>query len=142
MSSNLAILVALQAALALTTIAQGSSSQLMDARQVVARTNAEWQALWREHSPAPAPAVDIDFGESMVIGVFLGLRRTAGYSVTITSATRRGNSIVVEYVEREPDGGQATAQVLTSPFHLAVIPRTTNAVEFRKVESAPQPTRP
>jgi len=126
------IAVMAQAALLSMTIAQGSSSNIEEPRQIVARTAAEWQSLWKEHDPqSPAPAVE--FADSMVVGVFLGSRPTAGFSVDITAAKVEAGGLVVEYVEKRPSVDTVVAQVLTSPYHLVRVTRTGGPVEFRRV---------
>lgn len=98
-----------------TTLAQGSSSQILEPREVVVRSAAEWQTLWKEHSAEPPPT--IDFSRSIVVGVFVGSRPTTGYQVDITAVKGDGGLAVVEYRERRPAPGALVAQVLTSPFH-------------------------
>jgi hypothetical protein len=120
------------AMLLLTTLAQGSMSGIEEPRQAVVRTAAEWQALWKEHSPAEAvPA--IDFTQAMVVGVFLGSRPTAGFAVEITAVRPEGSRTVVEYVERRPARDDFNAQVLTSPFHVVRVMRAAGDVEFRRL---------
>ena len=121
-----------QAMVAFTTITQGSSSQIVEPRDVVVRTADEWQALWKAHSPQPAAVVDLS--RSIIIGVFLGSRPTAGYQVAITAIESRDGLTVVTYEERRPAPDVLVAQVLTSPFHLVSMPRVRGDVEFRKVE--------
>jgi hypothetical protein len=106
-------------------------SNIEEARTVVVRTAAEWQALWKEHDPEHAPPT-VDFGQSMVVGVFLGSRPTAGFVVEITAVKQDGQRTIVEYVERQPSRDEFVAQVLTSPFHLVRVMRTAGAVEFRR----------
>lgn len=119
------------AMLLLVTVAQGTMSNIEEPRTVVVRTAAEWQALWKDHDPErPAPA--IDFAESMVVGVFLGSRPTAGFAVAITAVKADGNRTIVEYVERQPSRDQFVAQVVTSPFQLVRLMRTAGVVEFRR----------
>jgi hypothetical protein len=118
------------ALLLMVMVAQGSRSNIEEARQVTVRTAAEWQALWTEHDGGAAPAVD--FAHSMVVGVFLGTRPTAGYRVEIAAVRSEGGRTVVEYVEHRPPPDALVAQVLTSPFHLVRIPRATGVVEFRR----------
>ena len=66
-----------------------------------ARTAAEWTALWKQlGSSWPRPAVD--FTRSMVLGIFLGSRPTAGYTVKIDTIERQGDELVVTYRERAP----------------------------------------
>lgn len=114
------------------TVAQGASSQILEPRNITVRTAAEWQALWKAHDSRPAPGVD--FSQSIVVGVFLGLRRTAGFSVEITAINAKNAGAVVQYAERRPSAGAATAQVLTSPFHLVSMPRDIRTIEFLRIE--------
>jgi PrcB C-terminal len=120
------------AAIAFTTVAQGTRSEISESRFVVVRTAAEWQKLWKEHDSRPAP--EVDFSRSIVVGVFLGTRPTAGYGVTITAVTAKDGSAIVDYTEQKPAPGRMTAQVLTSPFHLVTVPKELEKVEFRRVE--------
>ena len=115
-----------------TSIGQGTRSGIQDARAVVVRTPGEWRTLWKEHDTAAPP--DVDFSQVIVLGVFLGTKPTAGFSVQITSVTAKGTSAVVEVVEGKPRAGAMTAQVLTSPFHLVTVPRQFESVEFKKIE--------
>ena len=117
-------------AITFTNVAQGQTSQIDEARRVVIRTDAEFQALWKMHSQAPIPKVD--FSKSLVVGVFMGMRPTAGYRVTVTAVRRTPKGAVVEYTEAVPDKDRMVAQMLTSPFHLVAIPRDVELVEFLK----------
>lgn len=115
------------------TIAKGDQSTMDDAKQAVARTAAEWQALWRQHDPERrSPAVD--FTKEMVVGVFLGSRPTAGWVLEIVSATPEGDALVVRYREIAPPPGAVTAQVLTSYHHLVAVPKTSATVRFEKAQ--------
>ena len=119
------------AMLLFVTLAQGTMSNIEEPRQVVVRTAAEWQALWKEHDPQGAvPAVD--FAQSIVVGVFLGSRPTAGFAVEIAAVREEAGRTVVEYVERRPPRDELVAQILTSPFHVVRLGRTAGAVEFRR----------
>ena len=119
--------------IAFADVARGSSSQIDQQRTVVVRTIDEWRALWKTHAESTPPTMD--FSRSMVVGVFLGTRPTAGFAVQITGVRKTATGAVVEYVERVPGPGGMVAQVLTSPFHLVAIPHTIQAVEFKLVKS-------
>jgi PrcB C-terminal len=120
------------ALLVFATLAQGAMSTIEEPRQAVVRTAAEWQALWKAHQPeTPAPAVD--FAQSLVVGVFLGSRPSAGFEVEIVAVKTEANRVVVEYVERRPPRDAFVAQILTSPFHVVRIMRTAASVEFRRL---------
>jgi len=98
-------------------------------REVVVRTAAEWTALWKQvGSSRPKPAVD--FARSTVIGLFLGSRPTAGYSVTIGSIERQGTEVVVTYRERPPAPTDMVAQMLTAPYLLVTAERLDGRVRF------------
>jgi hypothetical protein len=118
---------------AVQTLARDTMSQAEDARQVVARTPAEWAAVWRQHAGETA-APKVDLGSRTVVAVFLGSRPSAGYTVEITGTREQGGVLIVEWRERQPPRGQITAQMLTSPAHLASIPKFAGEIKFQKVE--------
>lgn len=116
---------------AMRTIDKGEHSNLDDAAQIVAKTQEEWEQLWRKHAPdRPRPAVD--FSKEMAVGVFLGSRPTAGYTLEIVGATESDGSLVVRYREARPSPGAMTAQVLTSPYHIVAVPFFPGGVKFEK----------
>jgi hypothetical protein len=121
-----------QSAPAPRTIEKGDQSNIDDARQVLVRTDAEWTALWRQHSP-DRPKPKVDFSKEMVVGVFMGSRSSAGFSTAVTLATTGNGVLIVKYTETVPGPGAITAQILTFPYHLVVIPKAdvTN-VKFEK----------
>jgi hypothetical protein len=111
---------------------KGSRSEIVVARQVTIRDQDAWTALWQEHAASrPRPAVD--FSSEMVVGVFLGTRPTAGFAAEVVGYRAVDGDLVVQYRESTPPRGAITAQVLTSPFHLVVVPRRTGAVTFEKL---------
>jgi hypothetical protein len=137
MMPMLIVMALAQAVVPFATVAQGAMSNIEEPGQVVVRTAAEWQALWKQHGRAATPAVD--FTQSMVVAVFLGTRPTAGFSVAITAVKTEGTRTVVEYLEREPSRDAFVGQVLTSPFHAVRLARTAGPVEFRRLEGRATP---
>ena len=126
------VLVALQGVSPLRVLEQGDQSNVDEARQVALRTAAEWKTLWRQHSP-DRDQPRVDFGRDMVVGVFLGSRTTAGFSVEIVSALVEQGALVVRFRETRPQSDRIVAQVITSPYHLVVIPRHSGEVKFEKL---------
>jgi hypothetical protein len=103
-----------------TTIAAGPQSGVEIQREIVIRTAAAWKALWLEHAPdEPMPA--IDFSKSVVAGVFLGLRSTGGYGVTVSSVDRQEKGVVVRWREQKRDPNAMVIQMVTFPFVLVRI---------------------
>jgi hypothetical protein len=115
------------------TLVKGPMSGIDAPRQVAVRSAAEWAALWKDHG-AREPLPVIDFSREMVVGVFLGTRSTGGYSVEIVRGVGNSSVRIVEYVETAPGRDVITAQVLTAPYHLAVMPKHDGEVSFRKIE--------
>ena len=76
----------------------------------------------------------VDFAKSMVIGVFLGSRNTAGYRVTITGIERDGANVAVTYREERPGARDILAQMLTFPHHLVRVERIAGEVKFTRAE--------
>lgn len=127
------LVAALQSGLGMETIARDSMSNVEDATQVVARTPAEWAALWRRHA-GDQPPPTIDFTTRTVVAVFLGSRPSAGYAVDVKGTTPAGTTLIVEWSEQTPTPGHVVAQVITSPSHLVSIPKFDGAITFRKVD--------
>ena len=118
---------------ALRSLDRGDQSNIDDGRQVVARTAAEFETLWRQHAPdKPAPKVDLS--REMVVGVFLGSRPTAGYGIEIVGTRDDQGALVVQYRERRPARGLVTAQILTSAYHIVALPARTGDVKFERVQ--------
>ena len=69
----------------------------------------------------------------MVVGEFLCTRPTAVFAAEIVGYRAADGDQVIQFREGAPPRGAITAQVLTSPFHLVVIPRRTGTVTFEKL---------
>lgn len=141
MTTALAMIVLITAAmfeqggtLAPRTIDEGAQTHITSSREVVVRTPAEWDALWREHQPAGPRRGAIDFSKEMILGVFLGTRPTSGYGVTIVSAVAEGGILRVRYRETPPPPDAITAQVITYPYQIVAIAKSSASdVKFEKI---------
>ena len=102
-------------------------------KRAVARTTAEWTALWRQHAGETA-LPKVDFGSRTVVAVFLGTRMSAGYVVEITGTRQDKGALIVQWRVRRPEPGMVTAQVITSPAHIATIPKFAGEIRFEKAE--------
>ena len=121
-----------QAADLMRTIDKGTHSSVDDARTVTVRSADAWAKLWRAHAADKAPPA-VDFSKEMVVGVFLGSRPTAGYTVEIIGAQAEPDALVVRYRVGSPDRDMMTAQVITTPYHLVAVPRRAGEVSFEKI---------
>ena len=114
------------------TLDKGTQSNVEDARQVVVRSPAEWTKLWTLHSP-DRKLPSVDFSQYMVVGVFMGSRPTAGFTTEIVGTREDPAGLIVQYREVVPTIRATTAQVLTMPYHLALVPKHAGEVKFEKV---------
>jgi hypothetical protein len=115
----------------LRSLDRGTSSQIRTERLAVARDESEWARLWTAHAPTrPQPAVD--FARESVVAVFAGTRPTAGYAVAIDGYRENAGTIVVVYREAAPAPGTIAAQVITSPFAIATVPRRPGEIDFER----------
>jgi hypothetical protein len=110
----------------------GAMSGVRAPREVVVRSEVEWQQLWSA-LPIKRAAPRVTFDDTMIVAVFLGVRPTAGYSVAIEGARREGDTLVIEYLERAPpDAGNPPTE--TTPFVIAGVPRHDGPVRFEPIE--------
>jgi PrcB C-terminal len=114
-------------------ISRETMSMVDEPKQAVARSAAEWSALWRQHA-GDKPLPPIDFGSTMVVAVFLGTRSSAGFAADITGVREANGILVVEWQERRPENREVSAQILTSPAVIASVPKFAGEVRFEKVE--------
>ena len=137
MKNALALLVAL-IAFSLPARAQemrlaGQRSEIKDARMVVARTPAEFDALWKQHNPTQAePAVNFD--KQIVVAVFLGERSTGGTKVELTlmNDPLDSSKLVVFYKEVPPAKSGFATQVVCAPFEIRAVAKSYAAVTFER----------
>ena len=129
----LALGATLQSSASLRPLDKGDQSNMDDARQAVARTAAEWNALWRQHSP-DRPQPKVDFTREMVVGVFMGSRPTAGFAVEMIGTREESGALVVQYRETRPARGMVSAQVITSAYHIVAMPARAGDVKFERVQ--------
>ena len=91
-----------------------------------------WEEVWSsmEGNVQPKPETPkVDFEKNRVIAVFMGMRRSGGYTVKITNIEEK-DKLVVTVKESGPPPDAMVTMALTSPFHVVVIPRSDKAVEF------------
>jgi PrcB C-terminal len=115
----------------------GDWSDIQTPREAVARTSAEYNTLWSQHHKAPtfptmppAPPPTVDFSTEIVVGMFLGIRPTGGYTARVKSVTTQGSGILVTYEERKPGPGVPVTQSLTYPYVVIAVDRTAGPVTF------------
>lgn len=90
-----------------------------------------FQKYWQTFQPGQTPP-SVDFTAQAVVVLMDQERPTAGYSVQVTSLEDKPDQLVIHYKVETPAPGAVTAQVLTRPWALQIIPKPTKPVVFQK----------
>ncbi len=110
----------------------GAYSAQDAASRVVVRDTEGWKQLWQamHGRRSPMPEVpQVDFRKHMAIGVFMGTKPSGGYSVSITRVVQNEKT-AVSVREQSPRPGDMVTMALTAPYHVVVVPRSEEPIEF------------
>lgn len=124
------------------TIVQGAHSGYQTANHMVIDNPEEWADVWQQHASdiiPPPPIPEVDFTDDQVVAVFMGEKRTGGYSVEILTVETNSSevddltSLVIQVEYRQPQLGDIVQEVITHPYHIITIPQLgVNKVLFEK----------
>ncbi|HZV64303.1 MAG TPA: hypothetical protein VFG03_05250 [Telluria sp.] len=117
-------------ALPFSVVEHSTRSNIGAARQVLVRDAAAWAALWKEHQGDAAPLPAVDFGKSMLVGVFLGSQANGCYSSSFSRVYRNGKKIVAVHADTVPGHGVLCTMNVTTPAELIRVERSDDPVEF------------
>ena len=92
-------------------------------------TRPEWDSLPQS---AALKNINPDFNAYTALVVFAGEKPTAGYNVRFVSVKEGVDAVTVEYIVSVPEEGAMTAQVITSPYAVKLISKTTKKINFIK----------
>jgi hypothetical protein len=115
-----------------TTIAHGIWCAYRKANQIIIRDREQWEDIWNQvfsETVPPPPVKEVDFLHEIVIAVFVGEKRSTGYSVEIVSIHTQPSqvngsmSLIVKTKYREPSKGEVVGDALTQPHHIVKIPK-------------------
>lgn len=98
-------------------LASGAMSNIEEPLVYPARDAATYEHL-KKVAPELPPQEQINFKTMAVIAVFLGTKPTAGFDLTIKRTA--AGAVKIEAVN--PPKGAMTAQIITSPFKIALVP--------------------
>lgn len=109
---------------------QGSAATALDSQTTVASAEPDWQGIWtRIGQPAPyaLPA------DTVAVAVFVGQKRTGGYSVEFLDVREEAAKRVVTYRIKRPRFDEPAIQVLTAPYAVRLLPATEKPVTLEQV---------
>ena len=101
--------------------------------RLVIDTPEAWTRVWSQivasHGPKPA-LPRVDFEREIIVVAAMGQRSSGGYTISIDSATRAGDAIILSVTERSPGRTCGTTAALTAPVALARLSRQSGPIRF------------
>ena len=89
-----------------------------------------WEGLWTSHSLDIRPRPAVDFGTSVVVGVFLGPREGRRFSARISRVEDRVNDVLVTYTETRPPSDCTVTGDPICLYAFATIAKTSKQIVF------------
>lgn len=124
-------------------IEQGSAAMTSEGYTfAVASNQNDWSSLYAmihaHRLPQPEPP-RVDWSTHMVVFVAAGWKPSAGYRVDISKIEQSQQALNVFVVLTEPPSGSVVATVMTQPYAIAVVEKSTsiNTVAFHDVDGRP-----
>lgn len=111
--------------------AQGSNHSTRD--NLIINDQTTWVSVWGEiagNNPFN-PLPQVNFGNTTLIAAFAGTEPSAGYAVNVTSITKTSTHVEVQITLVVPGQNCIEAEMLTSPYHIVIVPKISLPVEFR-----------
>lgn len=112
----------------------GNGVEDIDEGNIVINDNEAWQNLL-EHMTAVNGLpwnfgnTEIDFSQWTVIATFDKIQAYGGFSIDVVSVSKEEAQVIVD-IEKSSGGSGAAATIITQPFHIVRIPKTTLPITF------------
>jgi len=106
----------------------------------IVREVGAWQAMWSALGRNQLPAQEaptVDFQRELIALVTLGEKPTGGFGVRVSGLRDDGDRWILEAEEVEPASGSMQVQMLTSPFDLVRLQRTSLPIEVEFTATQP-----
>lgn len=108
-----------------TVVKQETYGGLETETGILVNSVEELKELYRELNLEDVPKVD--FEKHSIVAVFMGQKRTGGYSIAVTEVNIKNDVSTVTTNKTLPSGGIAT-MALSSPYCIIEIPKATSLV--------------
>ena len=120
------------AAIRFRTVATGDGTSTSRPRQAIAiRSERRWRKVWDQLGEGEPPA--INFAREMLIAVTQGPQPSGGHAIRIRRIQPTGGSVWrVSVSETEPGRGCPSTGVMTNPYHVVRVRRSSARVRFER----------
>ena len=108
----------------LKVIASGTQCAVEKAKQVVVKTQAEFDKLWKETFSGVDMAPEkpaVNFAEKWVVAAYLGMVSNGGHSIAVTEVKTESGSSVIMLKHTKPGQGCMNSMAIEFPFVLATV---------------------
>ncbi|MBE9490752.1 MAG: protease complex subunit PrcB family protein [Bacteroidetes bacterium] len=126
-----------QDVIAFETIAQDEFGGMTDSKFIVIKDEATFIEVYRLIGKDRLPKVEmptIDFEKETVIALFLGEKTSGGYFITVKQIVVISDKVNVAYKVTSPKPGDMVTTVMTQPYCIIKMPKTSKEVVFSKLK--------
>ena len=102
-----------------------------DSGYYVIQNTEQWNEICKRVFP-PDAVPEINFSNTTVIAVFMGLQPTAGYAIEVKEITDTIFRVVVKVAWITP-GGKMVLHVFTSPYHIIKTQKINKPITFQTI---------
>jgi len=121
---------------AFSVLAEGTNASISEKPVNYRITEAEeFAAMWDMLGRSDV-IPRVDFKKQEVLAVFDGERATSGYTIGVQQVTNTEDTRIVEIAHTVPGEGCITAQSVTYPYVLIVVPKTTLSLTHTRTTTA------
>jgi hypothetical protein len=121
--------------LSFNQIDMNSQSGVKQKKTIVVKDQNAWKTLWKEHATQGEDLPQIDFTKNMVVGVFLGEKPSACYSIRDVQIWKVGTQINVTHTNILPGSLVKCAFSIVTPAILIEVPLSEDYVEFNDIDA-------
>jgi hypothetical protein len=114
-----------------STIFSGNNGASSTESELLVTDTNTFAVYWQVFRPQETPPA-VDFTRQAVIVLLAGQKPTAGYSIHVSQLEDKPDQFVIHYRVENPPSGAITAQILTSPWFMQIIPKPSKPVVFQK----------
>ena len=122
-----------QEVIAFEIIAQDDFGGMTDSKFIAIKDQKALNEIYNIISEGRLPelkAPPIDFEKETVIALFLGEKTSGGYAITVGQILNIDDKINVAYKITAPKRGEMVTTVMTQPYCIIKIPKTSKKVTF------------
>ena len=123
----------LQNTIAFETLAQDFYGGMTDSKFMVIKNEKTLDTIYNLINEGKIPVLKtpiINFEQEMVIALFLGEKNSGGYSIAVEQIMNVDDKVNVVYRITSPKAGEMVTSVMTQPYCIIKIPKTSKEIVF------------